>query len=198
MGEFIERKLRSALVFRIILLLVLVAAIGSFVAMTLVEDVETIIAPLVLSIMALWICGIIYLVSFMPFTRSVKWLKSKELEHVADDIVLDRPTLPRSKIYCGQRALFSKKPCAIIPYAEIAWVYLYERRTNGIVVERSVIINTKDGKRFALNANFDEFKWLLDNYILKHVPDLIIGYGAEQKARYQQLKQNYAQAGKKS
>lgn len=197
MREFIEKKLRTAKTFRIYLLVLLIVTIGSYVSMGFIDDVETIIAPIMLSTSALWISGIIYFVSYMPFTSSVKWLKSKGMEDVADDIVLERPTLPRSKIYCGQRALFSKKPCAIIPYAEIAWVHLYERRAYGIAVEKAVIVYTKDGKKFSLNSNADEFKWLLENYIIPNSPNIIIGYGAEQKARYKQLNPQSAEGGKK-
>ena len=197
MSEFIEKKLRSAKAFRIYLLVLLILTICSFVSLGFVEEMETMIAPSMLLANALWISGVIYLASYIPFTSSVKWLKEKGMENVADDIILERPTLPRSKIYCGQRALFCKKPCAIIPYSEIAWVHLYERRAYGIAVEKAVIVYTKDGKKFSLNSNADEFQWLLENYIVKHSPNLIIGYGAEQKARYKQLNPQSAEAGKK-
>jgi len=74
---------------------------------------------------------------------------------------------------------------------------LYERRAYGIAVEKAVIVYTKDGKKFSLNSNADEFQWLMENYIVKHSPNLIIGYGAEQKARYKQLNPQSAEAGKK-
>lgn len=196
MSEFIEKKIRSAKVFRIILLVITVLWLGSFFVMPYLEFGVS--YPLVMLLTTSVItCGIIYLVSYMPFVSSVNWLKSKGMENVADDIVLERPTLPRSKIYCGQRALFSKKPCAIIPYSEIAWVHLYERRAYGIAVEKAVIVYTKDGRKFSLNSNADEFKWLLENYIIPNSPNIIIGYGAEQKARYTQLNPQSAEAGKK-
>ncbi len=197
MHEFIEKKIGSAKVFRIYLLVLLILTVCAFVSLGFIEDIEIVIAPIMLLINALWISGVVYLTSFMPFTSSVKWLKSKGMENVADDIILKRPTLPRSKIYCGQRALFSKKPYAIIPYSEIAWVHLYERRAYGIAVEKAVIVYTKDGKKFSLNSNSDEFKWLLENYIIANSPNIIIGYGAEQKARYKQLNPESAEAGKK-
>ena len=197
MSEFIEKKLRSAKAFRIYLLVLLISTVGSFISMRSIDDVEVVIAPIMLSTNALWISGVIYLASYMPFTSSIKWLKKKGMENIAEDIILERPTLPRSKIYCGQRALFCKKPCAIIPYSEIAWVHLYERRAYGIAVEKAVIVYTKDGKKFSLNSNADEFQWLLENYIVKISPNIIIGYGAEQKARYKQINPQSAEAGKK-
>ena len=196
MSAFLEKKIKSAKVFRISLLVIAVLWIGSFLVMPHLEF-EVYYPMVMLLTTAVIICGIVYLASYMPFVSSVKWLENKGLENVTDDIILDRPTLPRSKIYCGQRALFSKKPCAIIPYAQIAWVYLYERRAYGIAVEKAVIIYTKDGKKFALNSNADEFRWLLENYIIVHSPDIVIGYGAEQKARYKQRNPEAANAGKK-
>ena len=66
-------------------------------------------------------------------------------------------------------------------------MHLYERRAYGIAVEKAVIVYTKDGQKFILNSNADEFKWLLENYIAPNSPNIVIGYGAEQKARYRQL-----------
>ncbi len=197
MSEFIEKKLKSAKAFRIYLLVLLMINIGFSVSWGFVEEMETMIGPSILLSNALWISGVIYLVSYMPFTSSVKWLKSKKMENVADDIILESPTLPRSKIYCGQKALFCKKPCVIIPYSEIVWVHLHETRAYGIAVEKAVVVYTKDGKKFSLNSNADEFKWLLEHYIIPNSPNIILGYGAEQKARYKQLNPQSAEVGKK-
>lgn len=196
MSEFIETKISTAKAFRIALLIIAILWMGSFLIMPHLEF-EVYYPIVMLLTTAVITCWIIYLVAYLPFTSSVKWLKSRGLENVADDIILERPTLPRSKIFCGQRALFSKKPCALIPYAEIAWVHLYERRMYGIAVEKAVIIYTKDGKKFSLNANADEFRWLLEKYIIPSSPNIVIGYGAAQKARYKQLNPEAVNAAKK-
>lgn len=198
MSDFIEKKFKSDKVFRICLLILLILTIVAYTSMGFVEEIELVIIPATLMANALWISGVIYFTSFLPFLNSVKRLKVKGLESLIEDISLERPTLPRSKIYCGQRAFFCKKPCAIIPYSEVAWVYLYERRAYGIAVEKSVIIYTKDGKKCALNSNSDEFKWLLENYIIPQSPSIVIGYGAEQKARYAQLNPEALNSGKKA
>ena len=77
MSEFIEKKLRSAKVFRIYLLVLLILTVCSFVSLGFIEDMEVVIAPVMLLTNALWISGVVYLASFMPFTSSVKWLKNK-------------------------------------------------------------------------------------------------------------------------
>lgn len=196
MTEFIEKKIKSAKVLRISLLVVTIVWLASFF---IIPNLEFGVSyPLVMLLTtAVITLGIIYLVAYMPFMSSIKWLTKKGLENIADDIILESPTLTRSKIYCGQRALFCKKPCAIIPYAEIAWVHLYERRAYGIAVEKAVIVYTKDGKKFSLNSNTEEFQWLLENYIVKHSPNVVIGYGAEQKARYKQLNPESVEVEKK-
>lgn len=197
MSDFIEKKLKSVQAFRIYLLVLLIFTLCSFIAIGFVEETEPMILTAILLTAVLLISGILYLGLFTPFMHSIKMLRSKGMENIAEDITLDRPTLPRSKIYCGQRALFCKKPCTIIPYSEIAWVHLYERQAYGIAVDKAIIVYTKEGKKFSLNANADEFQWLLENYIAKNSPNLIVGYGAEQNARYLQLNPQAAEAGKK-
>lgn len=197
MRELIEKKFHSAKVFRIILLLLLLLSIGTFVAMGFAEHMEPLIGPAMLFLNAFWISGVVYYAKFYPILSSVKWLAQIGLPNVADDIILEQPTLPQSKIFCGYYALFSKKTCVIIPYGQIAWAHLYERRTYGITVEKAVILYTKDGKKFSLNADVDEFKWLLENYIIPQSPNIILGYGAEQKKRFKQCTPEAVKASKK-
>lgn len=197
MNELVEKKVRSAKVFRICLLILLALAIASFAAMGVVDKMEVVILPAMLFLNALWICGVLYYAKMHPLMSSIKWLERLGASNVVEDIPVDAPTLPKSKIHCGRWALFSKKPCAIIPYAQVAWVHLYERRAYGVAVEKAIIIYAKDGRKFALNADEYEFRWLLENYIIPQSPDIIIGYGAEQKARFKQLNPKAANAEKR-
>ena len=184
MSEFIEKKLRVAKAFSIYLLVLLVLTVGSAVASSFVSEAGIVI---LFSANALWFSCVMYCVHYMPFVRSVKWLKTNNMENITDDIILETPTLPRSKIYCGRRALFSKKPCVILPYSEIAWVNLYERSAYGIAVEKAVIVHTKDGRKISLKSNATEFQWLLDHHIIPNSPNIVIGYGHEQEEKYKQL-----------
>lgn len=197
MRDLIEKKLTTA---RILLIFVLLSAalfIGSMVLLAFLPI--SAVAPVIfLSCLLLYVIGLIYLIGYLPFVRSVKWLRQKGLEDVADDINSDKPTLPRSRIFCGQKALFSKKPHVILPYSQIAWVYLYERRSYGIVVEKAVIVFTKDGRKYSLNADAEEFKWMLKLYIIPNAPGVILGYGAEQKHLYKQRNPEAANAGKRA
>ncbi len=185
-GELIAKKSKSLkiflvfFVFFIALFFVLLFMLPSF-------ETETMITPLMITVWTNIIFVVVYFAAFHPFKVSMSLLKQKGIEHIADDINLQQPTLPSSKIYCGQYALFCKKPFIIIPYSEMAWVYLYERKTYGITVEKAIIVHTKTGKRFALKSNVDEFQWLLQNFVAAQSPNIIIGYGKQQKKRYLEL-----------
>jgi len=197
MSEFVEKKIKKAKVLCFFLVVSAALYVTLFVALGFVQNPKVLYLPILTSVYVFVILVGVYLIVFQNFMSSVKWLKRRGLENIADDIILERPTLPRSKIYCGRNALFCKKPCAIIPYADIAWTYLYERRAYGFAVEKAVIIFTKDGKKFSLRSNPDEFKWLLENYIIANSPDLVIGYGAAQKAKYKQFNPEVVKSSKK-
>ncbi len=190
MRELLERKLKIA---KAIYICFFVAAAASIVFLLLFLAVEKDVFEILtfLSFMAALVFGLTYEITYSPLVGNLKWLKKMNLEGVGDDISLERPTLPRSKIYCGSRALFCKKPYALLPYSLIAWVYLYERRVNGILVERALIVYTVDGKKHTLKPHKHEAGWLVENCICLNSPNVLLGYNAEQKAKYKQIKQAY-------
>lgn len=187
MKEIIEKKLNTAKVWRVIMIALIVGFVGSFVAMIAVDDVEVVIVPLLISAYGLLISALVYFCAYHPIVSSIKRMGDNDVDSLTYDIDTTKPTLPRSKIYCGQRALFSKKPWVILPYKEIAWVHVFEQKMYGMTVQKSVYVYTRSKKRYVLSANIDEFKWLLENYIIKNAPDVIIGYGSAQKERYKQM-----------
>lgn len=195
MSEFIEKKFRAVNVFRLLLLVLSVLIIAFSVMIGFMGRVEELILLLTMSICGLLILGASYLISFRYFVECVRWLENKGLKNIVYDIGLERPTLPRSQIYCGRKAFFCRKPWVILPYAEIAWGYVREQYGAFGIVAKSVIVYTKDGRSFSLDSNEDEFRWLLENYIVKHSPEVLWGSG--QKENYLQLNPLAAQAGKK-
>ena len=197
MKRLINKRIRSEKIFRICFIIIAVLWVCSFLTIPFF-DFNVYCPALMVSTLAVIPCTITYFVKNMPFLRNLKWLKSKGFEDIADDINPENTTFPRSKVCCGQKALFSKYPFAIIPYEEIAWLYKYERRTNGILVERSIIIYTKDGKRFSIGFDEKEFAELLHSYILPNTHNLILGYGVEQKAKYRELYPDTNGSGKKA
>lgn len=51
----------------------------------------------------------------------------------------------------------------------------------GITVAKQVHIYCRNGKHFILRADVEAIKRLLENCLLKFNPNIIIGYGFEQK-----------------
>ncbi len=195
MKQFIEKKIKTEKALRIVLIIIVAMFFGSFSLFALTDEVELQLALIMPLAYALLIIAIIYFFRIRPFVCSVKALLDK---NCIDDINLAQPTFPKSKIYCGEKAFFSKNPCVIIPYENVAWVYVYEQKSYGITVQKSVIIYTKDAKKYTINAKIEDFQWLINQYIAKNSPNLIVGYGAKQKKLYKELNPATKKASKKT
>ena len=182
MQEFIDKKLKRAKVFRICLWVLL--ALFPFSIAALIVWGMAAYGWFSLLLMALVIGIPVYFAKCHPFTVCIKGLQEKGQETIADDIIPEETTYGRSKICCGKKAMLCKKPLLLLAYKEIAWVYLYERRVNFITVEKAVIIHTKDGRKCSIQADAEEFKWLMERYVLPHNPRLIVGYGRDQEEAY--------------
>ncbi len=186
MQELIRRKTKTEKVLCALSIVLAVLWIGALILLAHFEQKQ--LAFLYgIAFCADIVLFIVYLVAYLPFGRSIRYLEKKGLEYIADDIELDTPTLKKSKIYCGKRGFYSKKSHLIIPYGEIAWAYVYKRKSYGITVGKSVLIYMRDGKKFSLEASADDFKWLLANYVFAASPDVVTGYGAEQIKRLRAL-----------
>ena len=135
-----------------------------------------------------------YIIDILPVRKSISTLKQIGATDVLDDIYPDKPTLPESKIYLGPRALVTKKPMSVVVYSDIAWVYIRVTKAfYGTMTNTYFIIKTKSGKEFRLliNKNKEEYDWLLKNIIIPKQPYVIIGYGTEQRKKYNQVKTQY-------
>ena len=191
MRDYIERKRRTAKIFAVCLLVSLALLICVLVAWSWIEDTQIMSVPAMIFVTSLlglvwWIAVVIYVARCHTFVSCIKWLEKKGLEQTADSIALDEPDLLRSKIYCGNKAFFSDKSRLILPYSEIAWVYIYQKNVYGITAYKLVIVYTKDGRKFTVQADVEEFKWLLEKYIFPNNMGLVVGYGTEQRKVYWQ------------
>ncbi len=191
MRELIQKKTKSAKIFRTCLIVVAILCILLFLLGPYIGDEELISVIMFYLFFALTVFVCVYLKSFHPFMKSIKWLRKKGLEHIADDIPLANTTLPKSKIYCGAQAFFTKKSRVIIPYAEVAWVYYHSSSVNRISVRECFEVFCRDGQHFVLNADKNELQWLLVNVISKFSPNLIVGYGRQQQQMYNRIKNDY-------
>ena len=188
MKDKILSKIKTAKSFRIFLI---VLAVLCFLSMIIIPMLDIVYMGIyfVLSF-ALVISGCVYLISFQPIVKSAKCIEIAGPENTVDDIPAN-PTLPKSKIYCGSKAFFSNNPFTVIPYSEIAWVYVQVNKVYGITVGKQVHIYYRNGKHFILRADVEEIKWLLENCLLKFNPNIIIGYGFEEKKQYKAVKNTY-------
>lgn len=138
----------------------------------------------------IFIIGIIYFISYNSVAKCAKWFRDTDSEHVFDDVP-SVPTLPKSKAYCGSKCIVFKKPFVVIPYYEIAWVYIQVDKAYGITMSKQVHIYCLYGAHFFIKADVSEVEWLLENYLLRLNPNIILGYGYKQKRQYRELKKNY-------
>ena len=141
----------------------------------------------VLFLFAAFVSLVIYVEYNRPIALNAKWLEEKGLEHIASDVDINNPTYPKAKICCGNYALVFRDSGIILPYSELIWAYAYEHRINGIRVEKSFRIHTKNGRMYTLFLTPEEFVVFLKKYVIQHSPNFILGYGPQQQNTYNQI-----------
>lgn len=133
-----------------------------------------------------WIT-IFYLLKLYPICKSVRLLNKYKLQDTSDDLETKSFNLQRSKIFIGSTAFYAKKTNTVIPYYMVSWVYIRQTRIYFIPLPEFVVFQCRDGSRFLVRANRDELQMLLQ-CIYQFSPDLILGYGNEQKKQYELVK----------
>ncbi len=125
----------------------------------------------------------VYAKKIICFSKSINRLKKNGKMDVLDDIDFENPISSGMKIYAGADAFFSKREMLILPYSEIAWVYMHKESINGFCINNCVIFRAKDGGKYSISNKNGEMLELL-RYIVKGSPDVMIGYTTEQKRKY--------------
>lgn len=143
-------------------------------------------------VMIAMIIGLVYLNKFGYFLRSVKDLeKSNRLDYV-DDIPINTSTLVGSKIDCGSKAMYFQKIHQIIAYEDVLWIYIKRQNNNfyGLTVSsiETVEIWCRNKRHLSISAGRDEISQLINNYISKASPSLLVGYTPENAKQYSALK----------
>lgn len=189
MQEYCQKKLKTEKILHLLLIAVEVLWICFFLLLLMKVQLPVVVKLLWVDVgFPLLIALLIAYMRLRRYRKNAKWLKAKGYEDEADDIDLSAPTLPRSKIYCGSKAMFSKRSGVIIPYREFLWVYKRENIYNGITVHRGVVIRLRSGGTYEIKADDQEIKWMLTAHVLPASPDLVVGYGTEQKQRFRELR----------
>ena len=189
MKEFIQKKLKTGKIVLVTGVALLVAHIAFSVSFY--SGSHDLFGPVMITLVALLVVYIVYVTKFYPYVVNERWLKKMGKQDVTEDIPFYVPNLPKSELYCGRRAFATKKPYAVIPYEEIAWVYFQENRFYGITMSKSVNFCLRDGTEFSRVLDTEEFMWLLNNMIAPCSPELLVGYGPEQKLKYNSLRAEY-------
>ena len=182
------KKLKTAKILRITLIILAGVCVLSNMMTVIVSEIFSFFY--ITALILLFIIGIVYLNSYNSVIKCSKWFPDMNSERTFDDVP-SVPTLPKSKAYCGSKCIVFKKPFVAIPYYEIAWTYIQVNKTYGITMSKQVHIFCVSGAHFMISADVNEFEWLLENYLLRLNPNIILGYGYEQKRQYRELKKNY-------
>ena len=188
MQELIAKKKRNCLIFKVVLFVLAALFLACFSLIGIFKNSAKLIGAIIYSLpLVLFILTVIYICKCVQFNRSLKMIENNNLQFTIEDIKTDKYVLPKSKIYCGSRAFYSKKSGAIIPYSLVRWVYIREVKTYGITTQRTIEIFCDKKIHFSLPVNKDEISWMIENYILPQSPGLIVGYGKSQKEIYNNL-----------
>ncbi len=192
-GEYMKRRRKTEIALRTILFM-LIAAIASLFILAIYTGNYDFLVTGILLFFPVVIYSIVYADRNVPFLKNRKWLNKIGLEHIADDMQLSEPITLKSKIYCGEKVIFAKKFGVIVPYDQIAWMYRYQRRVNGITVEKYISLHTKSGKKIPIYTKLKEFEEnekIVFEHVIKKCPNLLIGYGKEQKQDYKRVVKGY-------
>lgn len=160
------RTTKYAVIAYCLLATIIASAVAFFASMFLFMFLEAaqmiaIVTPIVT---VFWVCLCVYMAKFRWISKSYRSLKKNNNEHYIDDIDLANTN---ANIVCGQLAIFSKTPYAIIPYSDIAWVHPPKNDPNCIV------IHTYNNTQYQLKIkNLYSYIELI-KIIKEHNPDVI-------------------------
>lgn len=131
---------------------------------------------------------LIYLNKYRALNKNMQWLESRKYGHIPDTFQDSDITYPHSKLRCGQFAMMAKGTMVMIPYTEIAWVYMHNTKLYGLItISRQAVIACKDGKTYQFGCTQDELKDILQYHILPRNNQVMVGFGADRQKAYKEL-----------
>ena len=190
MRDFLEKKVHNEKIIRYVMIAFFVLFFISIAFIPVLDEtvgVGTLVAIVMLPFVIGFTFLVIYYAKFYYFVKGYKQLVDAGMLDYVDDINLNEPTFAKSKLYCGRKALYCKSSGCIVPYSQIGWVYIHANNIYGITVNKEVYVYMRNGQKLVLSVDVNDFKIVLDRFILRESPDVVIGYGNEQKKRYKAL-----------
>ena len=94
------------------------------------------------------------------------------------------PELKENGIYCGDNALYTTKENLLIPYDDFSWSYYLITRLYIFIKIKRAVICFKNGKAVKIKCSEEEYMYIMNKYIIPRVPDILIGYNAENIKEY--------------
>lgn len=108
---------------KIFLSVLIISAITSFLALLFFPkgNISVLYSISAVSNILFLISLYFYYIKYRLLGSCVNTLKKENIEYYMDEISLDTPTLPISKIYCSECTFFAKIPYVIVPFSHVAW-----------------------------------------------------------------------------
>ena len=121
--------------------------------------------------------------------RNYRWFLKYGDESMLTDVDACKCENPKINMIFGKYAILSTyNAWFVIPYSQIAWIYVTEAIVNYATKNYSATVYTKDGKKFVLfGVNQDMLADVAKNHIIPNSPDVLIGFDKEKKRRYKQM-----------
>ena len=186
LSQLVEKKLnRGKNTKRIMLAFIVLAFIVIFIGIATKEYLWYIFSIVIFY--GAFSAFVVYIDCFRAVSQNFKWLEEKGIGHIASDVDINNPTYPKAKICCGNYAFVLRDSGIVLPYSELIWAYAYEHRINGIRVEKSFRVHTKNGKMYTLKLSPEEFVAFLKEYVARHSPNFMLGYSKPNQKLYKKI-----------
>lgn len=135
------------------------------------------------------ICGIVYDINAFKTKKTLKKYGKEELEQ--ELLNPSAIAYPKEKIYLTDKYIMSTVSGLIaIEYEDIYWIYIENRKQNGISVGKYLIIRDKTKKRHQLGFTHKNIETLgeIIRKVVEKNPKILVGFTQENQKAFNQLK----------
>ncbi len=131
--------------------------------------------------------GFLYYLRFYTFSSCMSRYGAAELDALLAGEWGGEPAFRESRLWCGERAMFSDRSRVLLPYEGLEWVYIHESHVLGATVSRRAVFGYRDGSSLRADIATGELPGLLRGVILPRRPKLLIGYTPDNQRQYARL-----------
>ena len=131
--------------------------------------------------------GVLFYLRFHAFSSCLSRYGAAELDALLAGEWGGQPAFRESRLWCGERAMFSDRSRVLLPYEGLEWVYIHESHVLGATVSRRAVFGYRDGSSLRADIAPGELPGLLRGVILPRRPKLLIGYTPDNQRQYARL-----------